>query len=215
MDGSDAQTDHSPPTPSTSAASTDDTTSTQHVSDQAPNRNSPDRLVTDPESSHDEAHSDTETTPDVTGVENAEVDAGENEWITPKNVNLHKSRDLGLFPALSLGVSCSDTAAGKAKRKIPLKVACLTGDFAMQNVALQMGLNIFGVGGNKVKEVKTWVLRCHACFKYVHRDAKYVSFNLTTPTLQDLQRPNSEILSFVRKSQPASYLCHVHDADGR
>jgi hypothetical protein len=30
---------------------------------------------------------------------------------------------------------------------------------------LQMGLNVLGSGGKRVREVRTWVLRCHACFK--------------------------------------------------
>jgi hypothetical protein len=33
----------------------------------------------------------------------------------------------------------------------------LTGDYAMQNVALQMGLNVLGSGGKRVREVRTWV----------------------------------------------------------
>lgn len=92
---------------------------------------------------------------------------GDGEWITPTNVTLHKSRDLGLFPTLPAHHpdALIPKNEKKSKQRITLKVACLTGDFAMQNVALQMGLNVFGVGGQKIKEVKTWVLRCHACFK--------------------------------------------------
>ena len=98
--------------------------------------------------------------------EDEESDGG--EWITVDNVELHQSRDLGLFPTLPASTSDGLVSTGKAKKnktRTSLKVACLTGDFAMQNVALQMGLNVFGVGGNKIKEVKTWILRCHACFK--------------------------------------------------
>lgn len=95
-------------------------------------------------------------------------DPDSGEWITPKNVTLHKSRDLGLFPSLPSNAPenlATSKSGKKSKSKTVLKVACLTGDFAMQNVALQMGLNVFGVGGKKVKEVRTWILRCHACFK--------------------------------------------------
>lgn len=101
------------------------------------------------------------------GEEDDESD-GDGEWITPSNVTLHKSRDLGLFPSLPShhpDAILSTKSDKKKKERTVLKVACLTGDFAMQNVALQMGLNVFGVGGQKIKEVKTWVLRCHACFK--------------------------------------------------
>ena len=106
------------------------------------------------------------TTPSEIAPEDSDEDGG--EWITPSNVTIHKSRDLGLFPSLpAAGPSAYTDGQGarKQKAKTLLKVACLTGDYAMQNVALQMGLNVFGVGGKKVKEVRTWVLRCHACFK--------------------------------------------------
>jgi len=116
----------------------------------------------------EEGFEDVPTT-ENTKAESEEEDEsdGDGEWITPANVTLHKSRDLGLFPTLPAHHpdALVPKAETKSKQKTVLKVACLTGDFAMQNVALQMGLNVFGVGGQKIKEVKTWVLRCHACFK--------------------------------------------------
>jgi len=48
-----------------------------------------------------------------------------------------------------------------------MKAACMTGDFAMQNVALQMGLNLISTDGLGVRQVKTWILRCHGCFTLV------------------------------------------------
>lgn len=46
-----------------------------------------------------------------------------------------------------------------------IPVAVSTGDFAMQNVALQMGLNLVSpVDGKYIKQVKNHMLRCHACF---------------------------------------------------
>lgn len=84
---------------------------------------------------------------------------GEGEWITPSNVALHKSRALHLLP---------DDARGAKKGKgEQIKAGCMTADFAMQNVLLQMGLNLVSVDGKKIDRVKTWVLRCHACFKCV------------------------------------------------
>ena len=46
-----------------------------------------------------------------------------------------------------------------------IKTACMTGDYAVQNVLLQMGLKLVGEGGKRIGKVKSWVLRCHACFK--------------------------------------------------
>lgn len=79
-------------------------------------------------------------------------DDGEGEWITPTNVALHKSKALQFIPA-----------QGSANEKVV--TGCMTTDFAMQNVLMHMGLSLVGVDGKKIDKVKTWVLRCHACFK--------------------------------------------------
>ena len=82
----------------------------------------------------------------------SDEDDGEGEWITPTNVALHKSKALQLIPA-----------QGGSNRKVA--TGCMTTDFAMQNLLMYMGLSLVGVDGKKIDEVKTWVLRCHACFK--------------------------------------------------
>lgn len=91
----------------------------------------------------------------------SDSDDGEGEWITPSNVGLHKSRALDLLPD-------SDVARGKRKGgDEAFDTGCMSADFAMQNVLLQMGLSLVGVEGKRIEKVKSWVLRCHACFKYV------------------------------------------------
>ena len=94
----------------------------------------------------------------------SDEDDGEGEWITPENVALHKSRALVLLPDNDRKTKGEDESIG---------AGCMTADFAMQNVLLQMGLNLVSVEGKRIDRVKTWVLRCHACFKYVRsrRDA--------------------------------------------
>ncbi|KAG5058559.1 hypothetical protein AAZX31_05G192500 [Glycine max] len=42
-------------------------------------------------------------------------------------------------------------------------VACITGDFAMQNVLLQMGLRLLAPGGTQIHQLHRWILKCHAC----------------------------------------------------
>lgn len=83
--------------------------------------------------------------------DDSDSDAG--EWITPSNVSVHRSRDLGHLPE-----------GGHASLK-EITAACMTGDFAVQNVLLAMGLGLVGEGGKRISKVKSWVLRCHACFK--------------------------------------------------
>ncbi|ESQ46837.1 hypothetical protein EUTSA_v10027696mg [Eutrema salsugineum] len=43
-------------------------------------------------------------------------------------------------------------------------VACITGDFAMQNVILQMGLRLLAPGGMQIRQLNRWILKCHACY---------------------------------------------------
>ena len=84
-------------------------------------------------------------------------DDGEGEWITPSNVGIHKSRALHLLPQ-------DAKKTGKlANEKV--QVGCMTADFAMQNVLLHMGLDLVGVEGKRITRIKSWILRCHACFK--------------------------------------------------
>ena len=89
----------------------------------------------------------------------SDSDDGQGEWITPSNVAVHKSRALDLLPGNGLSEKYT-------KRDQVIDSGCMTADFAMQNVLLQMGLNLVGLEGKRIEKVKNWVLRCHACSKY-------------------------------------------------
>ncbi|WVQ64369.1 uncharacterized protein L199_002532 [Kwoniella botswanensis] len=86
-----------------------------------------------------------------------ESDGG--EWINPSNLTTHRSRDLGLI-----------TPSGSGAK--PPSVAAMTGDFAVQNILLGMGLGLVGEGGKRISNVKSFVLRCHACFKICKDSSK-------------------------------------------
>ncbi|KDN47444.1 hypothetical protein RSAG8_03584, partial [Rhizoctonia solani AG-8 WAC10335] len=96
-------------------------------------------------------------------------DDGEGEWITPDNVSKHKSRAL---PSLPSGDTKQSGKKNKGVAPTRMDVACMTVDYAMQNVLLQMGLNLVGIEGRRVASVKSWVLRCHACFKICKDNTK-------------------------------------------
>ena len=93
---------------------------------------------------------------------------GEGDWITPTNVSSHKSRDLGFLPV--------DGAS--SSHSLPLAAACMSGDFAVQNILLGMGLGLVGEGGRRISKVRSWVLRCHSCFKCVEKTNSHESLNL-------------------------------------
>ncbi|KAF9133940.1 Nin1 binding protein [Mortierella sp. 14UC] len=97
-----------------------------------------------------------ESTPETTeATEKNDEDDDDGEWITPENVKKFK-RHGTLKPKK------------KVRKMLLMQVACTTGDFAMQNVLLQMGLNLLSIDGLRISKVKNWVLRCHACTKVTH-----------------------------------------------
>jgi len=51
-------------------------------------------------------------------------------------------------------------------------VACVTSDYAMQNVILQIGLRLIAPGGMQIRQMHRWVLRCHACYKVTQEVGK-------------------------------------------
>ncbi|XP_053208128.1 RNA-binding protein NOB1-like [Panonychus citri] len=77
-----------------------------------------------------------------------EDDDDPDSWITPNNL----------------------AAAEEAMKNLVLEedkclVACMTSDFAMQNVLIQMGLKVASVRGLVIKQARQFILRCHACYK--------------------------------------------------
>ncbi|XP_054283997.1 RNA-binding protein NOB1-like [Macrosteles quadrilineatus] len=80
--------------------------------------------------------------------ESEDEDDDESDWITPENLHQAKMQmDFGLT---------EDKA---------VTVACITTDFAMQNVLKQIGLNVVGLDGRVIKHLRTFIFRCYACFK--------------------------------------------------
>ncbi|XP_062861288.1 RNA-binding protein NOB1 [Trichomycterus rosablanca] len=68
-------------------------------------------------------------------------------WITPSNIKKVQME------------------VGNWQPSEDVKVGCVTTDFAMQNVLIQIGLNVLSVNGMLIKRTRNYILRCHACFK--------------------------------------------------
>ncbi|CAI4789370.1 CQI_4a_G0049270.mRNA.1.CDS.1 [Saccharomyces cerevisiae] len=94
-------------------------------------------------------------------------DADEDgDWITPENLTEAIIKDSGEDTTGSLGVEASEEDRHVALNRPENQVALATGDFAVQNVALQMNLNLMNfMSGLKIKRIRNYMLRCHACFK--------------------------------------------------
>ncbi|XP_075979511.1 RNA-binding protein NOB1 [Anticarsia gemmatalis] len=77
-----------------------------------------------------------------------DTDSDGGEWITPGNLaNKKKEMELGEFEEKSV------------------EVACITSDFAMQNVLKQIGMNVTSIDGRIIRQLRTFIFRCTTCFK--------------------------------------------------
>ncbi|KAI6767736.1 hypothetical protein HG530_005745 [Fusarium avenaceum] len=93
----------------------------------------------------------------------------EGGWITPSNLKKHQAATTGAAPS---------TPVQKT-----LQAAVLTSDYAMQNVALRMNLNLVAPSLARITHLKNWVLRCHGCFKVTKEMDKQFCPSCGQPTL--------------------------------
>lgn len=88
----------------------------------------------------------------ITEIEDQNVD--QDGWITEESLSLSRKS----FTTKSFDSNSS--------------VFCITCDFAMQNVLMQMGLKVLTPSGRSISQLKTFVLRCHACHYIVDTSKK-------------------------------------------
>jgi RNA-binding protein NOB1 len=105
------------------------------------------------EGSSDQDNDATEVTGDIT--EDYDEDDDDGEWISSENLIDVMIRDGG-------------EKIDQEKLGAKIKVALATGDFAVQNVSMQIGLNLMNTtSGLQIKRVRNYMLRCHACFAMI------------------------------------------------
>ena len=85
------------------------------------------------------------------GEEATESEDSEGEWITPSNVKSVKAKELD--------GAAVEFAGGSA---------CISSDFPIQNVLMHLGVTVIGPTGMQIRQLRSWLLRCHACFALVH-----------------------------------------------
>ncbi|KAH6703235.1 Nin one binding Zn-ribbon like-domain-containing protein [Leptodontidium sp. MPI-SDFR-AT-0119] len=104
-------------------------------------------------------------------VDDSDSEGSDGEgWITPSNLKKVMAK------------SENSTASKKTEAAI-MQVALITSDFAMQNVLLRMNLNLLSPTLQRIKQLKTWVLRCHACFAITKDMTKQFCGRCGKPTL--------------------------------
>ncbi|CAL1535676.1 unnamed protein product [Lymnaea stagnalis] len=101
--------------------------------------------------------------------EDDEDDDDDDGWITPANI-MEVKRSMGVETAVEENIC----------------VGCLTTDFAMQNVLIQMGLNILSVDGMLITKAKSYVLRCFGCMRITKDTSKLFCPHCGNRTLKRL-----------------------------
>lgn len=96
--------------------------------------------------------------------------SGSEGWITPSNLKKQQAKDMD---ASTMAIAENKT----------MQVATITTDFAMQNVLLQMGLNLLSPSIQQVRHIKSYILRCHACFQKTKDMTKQFCPSCGKPTL--------------------------------
>lgn len=95
-------------------------------------------------------------------------------WITPANVHKHIEADKK---------AAAERDAQEVEIVENLEAALLTSDYAMQNVALRVGLSVLSPAMCRITELKSWVLRCHGCFNITRDMSKQFCPRCGQPTL--------------------------------
>jgi RNA-binding protein NOB1 len=102
--------------------------------------------------------------------ESESEDSDSDGWITPSNLKHHQAKD-------------PDSSIEPQEEAKTMQVATMTSDFAMQNVLLRMNLNLLSPSLQRIRQLKTWVLRCHACFDITRDMSKQFCSRCGKPTL--------------------------------
>nr|XP_034338386.1 RNA-binding protein NOB1 [Crassostrea gigas] len=133
-----------------------------------------------------------EETEEDEGIEEDEEEEEDDDdgWITPSNITSLKQK-----------MTHAD------QERVAVCVGCVTTDFAMQNVLIQMGLNVISVDGMLIKRAKSFVLRCFACMKITKDMLKEFCPYCGNRTLQKVSMTVEEdgsIRYFLSRRKPIS-----------
>ena len=96
-------------------------------------------------------------------------DSDSGGWITPFNIKKVQNAE--------------DAAASSGEEQKVMQVATITTDYAMQNVLMQINLNLISPSLQKIRHIKNFLMRCHACFNVVKDMSKQFCPRCGKPTL--------------------------------
>lgn len=114
-------------------------------------------------------------TPDLSSDESTASASDSEGWITPSNLAKHQHN------------AVNQKGSKKASQSPPvtLQSALITTDNALQNVALQINLNVLSASSSlpRIRHLRTYILRCHACFQTTKEMSRQFCKSCGKPTL--------------------------------
>ncbi|SPO06901.1 related to art-4 protein [Cephalotrichum gorgonifer] len=123
------------------------------------------------EAQQDEVQEVTEVDEDEVDDDDQDGDSDDSDgWITPSNLKKHVAADQTTSGATQSGPEF-------------LQAALLTTDYAMQNVALRINLNLLSTSLFRITRLRTYCLRCHGCFAITKDMTKQFCHKCGQPTL--------------------------------
>ena len=119
--------------------------------------------------------------------EEKEAEDSEGEWITPENIksvtgegkkkkkkNKKKKQPESTESNEVESKEKIESVESKEPKPELKKIACVTADFAMQNVLLKIRCQLYTTDGVRIKTIKNFLLRCHACYTTtLNMDARF------------------------------------------
>ncbi|VDO06161.1 unnamed protein product [Rodentolepis nana] len=144
-----------------------------------PNSNSDVGITIDEDdllSDDEEANKSIDCNSDGSAENESEVD--DSDWITADNFDEKLLVGLG-FGGLRLDDEVENCSDGS-----PVPVACLTKDFAMQNVMMNAGIPLLSLSGKIIKRARTHVLWCGSCYAHTTKQDSYFCRMCGYPSLR-------------------------------
>ncbi|TPP67880.1 RNA-binding protein NOB1 [Fasciola gigantica] len=98
-----------------------------------------------------------------------------DDWISEENFDQKAASNFGLGNSFMSEQSeqITDPETGRLVSPPPPVVACLTTDFAMQNVIFHLGLDLITLNGMRITRPRTHLLWCGSCFRPTKRTDTY------------------------------------------
>ncbi|RPA96444.1 hypothetical protein L873DRAFT_1694329 [Choiromyces venosus 120613-1] len=104
----------------------------------------------------------------------SDSDSDSEDWITPSNLHKHQSKQ-----------STPTPSSPSPHKAYPIRAALATTDTPLQSLSLQINLHLLSTTTlHPIHQIRTHILRCHACFKLTRDMTKQFCPVCGGPTLQ-------------------------------